>query len=44
MEDIPYREAMLSDYVEIRNRLGGSGASRKVARAMIAELKQPTKT
>ena len=38
IEDIPYREAMLSDYKEIRHRLGGSGASRKVAKAMIAEL------
>lgn len=35
IEDIPYREEMLSDYAEIRRRLGGSGASRAVARAMI---------
>lgn len=39
IEDIPYREEMLSDYAEIRRRLGGSGASGAVARAMIEELK-----
>lgn len=38
VEDLPYRERMLADYAEIRARLGGSGASRAVARAMIAEL------
>lgn len=38
IEDKAYRQGMLSDYAEIRSRLGGSGASRKVARAMIAEL------
>lgn len=40
MEDIPYREKMLADYREIREKLGGSGASREVARAMIAELQK----
>lgn len=39
IEDKAYRAQMLADYSEIRARLGGSGASRKVARAMIAELK-----
>ena len=39
IEDIPYREAMLADYAEIRSRLGGSGASRAVARAMVEEIK-----
>lgn len=39
IEDAPYREAMLADYAEIRSRLGGSGASRAVARAMVDELK-----
>lgn len=34
------REKMLSDYAEIRSRLGGSGASRSVARAMIEELRK----
>lgn len=39
IEDLPYREAMIADYAEIRSRLGGSGASRAVARAMVDELK-----
>jgi hypothetical protein len=30
---------MLSDYADIRNALGGSGASSAVAKAMIEELK-----
>ena len=38
VEDAPYRERMLADYAEIRQCLGGSGASRRVARAMIEEL------
>lgn len=40
VEDLPYRERMLADYAEIRQRLGGSGASQAVAEAMIAELKR----
>ena len=39
VEDAPRRERMLADYAEIRQSLGGSGASRAVARAMIEELK-----
>ncbi len=39
-EDTVYREAMLKGYDEIRKSLGGSGASRQVARAMIDELKR----
>jgi len=39
IEDQPYRERMLADYAEIRRRLGGSGASEAVARAMIEEMK-----
>ena len=39
IEDKGVRERMLSDYLEIRNELGGSGASSSVARAMIEELK-----
>lgn len=39
MEDQPYRRQMLSDYSEIRARLGGSGASQAVARAMVEALK-----
>ena len=42
VEDTPYRQRMLSDYAEIRNRLGGAGASREVARAMIRELQKLT--
>lgn len=38
VEDPEYRARMLSDYAEIRQTLGGSGASRAVARAMIEEL------
>ncbi|MCR4860835.1 MAG: lipid-A-disaccharide synthase [Bacteroidales bacterium] len=38
VEDGSYREWMLADYAEIRRSLGGSGASRAVARAMIDEL------
>ena len=38
MEDKKRREVMLSDYADIRNALGGSGASAAVAKAMIAEL------
>ena len=40
IEDVPYRQRMLDDYAEIRRRLGGSGASEAVARAMIQELKK----
>ena len=40
IEDIPYRERMKADYAEIRQLLGGSGASRKVAAAMISELRK----
>ena len=35
VEDAPYREKMLADYAEIRASLGGAGASRAVARAMM---------
>ena len=38
IEDLPYRQQMLKDYAEIRFRLGGTGASRAVAKAMIEEL------
>ena len=38
VEDAPYREQMLADYADIRQSLGGSGASRAVAGAMIEEL------
>ena len=39
-EDLPYRECMLADYREIRQRLGGTGASRAVAKAMIQCLEE----
>jgi len=39
LEDEQYRNKMLSDYADIRNALGGSGASAAVAKAMIEELK-----
>ena len=38
IEDSEYRETMLYGYNEIRSLLGGSGASEKVAKAMMAEL------
>ena len=38
VEDSAYRQRMLADYADIRQSLGGSGASRAVARAMIEEL------
>lgn len=38
VEDAGYRERMLADYADIRQSLGGGGASRAVARAMIEEL------
>ena len=39
IEDNEYREKMLEGYAEIRNALGGKGASAAVAKAMIDELK-----
>lgn len=39
LEDNAYRERMLSDYNEIRDLLGGSGASAAMAKAMIDALK-----
>lgn len=39
IEDKEYRSKMLADYSEIRNALGGSGASSAVASAMIEELR-----
>lgn len=38
LNDTPYRQRMLEDYDEIRRSLGGSGASRSVAKAMIEEI------
>lgn len=38
IEDKSYRDRMLSDYSDIRNALGGSGASAAVARSMISIL------
>ena len=38
IENKERRDAMLSDYADIRNALGCSGASAAVAKAMIAEL------
>jgi len=40
LNDKSYRQTMLDDYAAIRETLGGSGASRSVARAMINELQQ----
>jgi lipid-A-disaccharide synthase len=37
-EDAAYRQQMQADYAEIRSLLGGSGASEKVARAMVDAL------
>lgn len=38
LEDKTYRQQMLDSYTEIREALGGSGASRSVAKSMIEEL------
>lgn len=38
IEDKEYKGRMLADYAEIRNLLGGSGASAAVAHAMLEEL------
>ena len=38
IEDTDYHNAMLKDYAQIRESLGGSGASAAVAKAMISEL------
>ncbi|NLZ20091.1 MAG: lipid-A-disaccharide synthase [Bacteroidales bacterium] len=40
VEDAVYRDRMLADYAEIRRLLGGSGASRAVARAMMEEIRK----
>ena len=40
VEDAPYREKMLADYADIRASLGGAGASRAVARAMMEEIRK----
>ena len=40
IEDKTYRQKMLDDYAEIRELLGGTGASAAVAKAMIEELKK----
>lgn len=39
LENEQYRDRMLGDYAEIRERLGGGGASRAVASAMLALLR-----
>ena len=39
IEDKERREKMFSDYADIRNELGGTGASAAVAKAMIEALK-----
>ncbi len=39
LDDVQYRQKMMSDYADVRNILGGKGASAKVAQAMIEELK-----
>lgn len=42
LEDEKYRNTMLADYEEIRRLLGGEGASRAVAKAMIESLAPKT--
>lgn len=39
----PEREKMLDDYAQIRRALGGSGASRAIARAMFEELQKESR-
>ena len=38
-EDAAYRQKMLADYAEVRQLLGGTGASNAVAKAMVDSLK-----
>ena len=38
IENKERREKMLNDYADIRNALGGTGASAAVAKAMLQEL------
>ena len=40
VEDSDCRTRMLADYAEVREKLGGTGASESVAGAMIEELKK----
>ena len=40
VEDTDYRARMLSGYAEIRRSLGGAGASRAIARAMLEEIRK----
>lgn len=40
LDNQPYREKMMKDYEDVRNILGGKGASEKVAKAMVAELEE----
>ena len=40
IENPARRERMLDDYADIRNLLGGTGASAAVAKAMIEEMKK----
>ena len=40
VEDSDFRTRMLADYAEVREKLGGTGASEAVAGAMIEELRQ----
>ena len=40
LEDDNYRARMAADYAEVREKLGGTGASEAVAGSMIAELKK----
>ncbi|MBR2748204.1 MAG: lipid-A-disaccharide synthase, partial [Bacteroidales bacterium] len=40
LEDENYRARMAADYAEVREKLGGTGASEAVAGSMIAELKK----
>ena len=40
LDDEPYRARMKADYAEVREKLGGSGASEAVAAAMIEELRK----
>ena len=40
LHNLDYRARMMQDYADVRNVLGGAGASAKVARAMTEELKR----
>ena len=40
LEEGPYRNKMLADYQELKVKLGGGGASQRVAESIVNDLKK----